>query len=81
MYTYMCTLVTMLYSRKLIEHCKPGIMGKKSLNIKKGGHPWVIIKTYYFSNYFLIFISLESNFITLYKGKVFKFLMEHSFVR
>ena len=26
MYTYMCNWVTMLYSRKLTEHCKPAIM-------------------------------------------------------
>ena len=28
MYTCMCNWVTMLYSRKLIEHCKPAIMEK-----------------------------------------------------
>ena len=27
----MCNWVTMLYSRKLTEHCKPAIMEKKSL--------------------------------------------------
>ena len=34
MYTCMCNWVTMLYSRKLTEHCKPAIMEKKSLYIK-----------------------------------------------
>ena len=29
-YVYMCDWVTLLYSRKLAEHCKPAIMGKKS---------------------------------------------------
>ena len=29
MYTYLCIWVTMLYSRKLTEHCKPAIMKKK----------------------------------------------------
>ena len=28
-YTCMCNWVTMLYSRKLTEHCKPAIMKKK----------------------------------------------------
>ena len=28
MYTCMCDWVTLLYSRKLIEHCKPAIMEK-----------------------------------------------------
>ena len=28
MYTYMCNWVTMLYSRKLTEFCKPAIMEK-----------------------------------------------------
>ena len=36
MYTCMCNWVTMLYGRKLTEHCKPGIMGKnKNHYIKK----------------------------------------------
>ena len=30
----MCNWVTMLYSRKLMEHCKPAIM-KKNHSIKK----------------------------------------------
>ena len=30
----MCNWVTMVYSRKLTEHCKPAIMEKKSLYIK-----------------------------------------------
>ena len=28
MYTCICNWVNMLYSRKLIEHCKPAVMGK-----------------------------------------------------
>ena len=32
MYTCMCNWVTLLYSRKLTEHCKPAIMEKNSLN-------------------------------------------------
>ena len=37
MYTCMCNWVTLLYSRKLTEHCKPAIMEKikKSLLKKK----------------------------------------------
>ena len=31
----MCNWVTMLYSRKLVEHCKPVIMGKKIIILKK----------------------------------------------
>ena len=34
MYTCIYNWVPMLYSRKLTEHCKPGIMGKK-INIFK----------------------------------------------
>ena len=32
----MCDWVTLLYMRKLAEHCKPSIMGKKSLKKKIG---------------------------------------------
>ena len=35
MYTCMCHWVTMLYSRKLTEHCKPAIMEKIKIIIKK----------------------------------------------
>ena len=36
MYTCMCNWVTMLYSRKLTEHCKPAIMEKnKNCDIEK----------------------------------------------
>ena len=35
MYTCMCNWVTMLYSRKLTEHCKPDIMEKIKIIIKK----------------------------------------------
>ena len=37
MYTCMCDWVTLLYSRKLTEHCKPAIMEKIEIiiNIKK----------------------------------------------
>ena len=35
MYTCMCNWVTMLYSRKLTEHCKPAIMEKKNHKNKK----------------------------------------------
>ena len=31
MYTCMCTWITMLYSRKLTEHCKPAIMEKNKI--------------------------------------------------
>ena len=33
-YSCICNWVTMLYRRKLTEHCKPAIMEKKSLYIK-----------------------------------------------
>ena len=40
MYMRMCDWVTLLYSRKLTEHCRPVIMEKKkTLNKKKGGVP------------------------------------------
>ena len=35
MYTCMCNWVTMLYIRKLTEHCKPAIMEKKIIIQKK----------------------------------------------
>ena len=35
MYTCMCNWVTMLYSRKLTEHCKPATMEKKNCYIIK----------------------------------------------
>ena len=35
MYTCMCDWVTLLYSRKLTEHCKPAIMEKIKIIIKK----------------------------------------------
>ena len=34
MYTCMCNWVTMLYSRKMTEHCKPAIMEKIKIIIK-----------------------------------------------
>ena len=34
MYICMCDWVTLLCSRKLTEHCKPAIMGKKMKIIK-----------------------------------------------
>ena len=34
MYTCMCNWVTMLYSRKLTEHCKPAIMEKIKIILK-----------------------------------------------
>ncbi len=46
-YTCMCNWVTMLYSRKLTEHCKPAIMEKnKIIFFKKsswnGTFPWTV---------------------------------------
>ena len=41
MYTCMCNWVTMLYSRKLTEHCKPAIMEKIKIILKKSGVPVV----------------------------------------
>ena len=41
MYVCMCDWVTLLSSRKLTEHCKQAIMGKKNkviVNRKKGDH-------------------------------------------
>ena len=35
MYTCMCNWVTMLYSRKLTEHCKPAIMEKNKKSLYK----------------------------------------------
>ena len=35
MYICMCDWVTLLYSRKLTEHCKPAIMEKIKIIIKK----------------------------------------------
>ena len=35
MYTCMCDWVTLLYSRKLTEHCKPAIMEKIKIIIKR----------------------------------------------
>ena len=35
MYTCMCDWVTLLYSRKLTEHCTPAIMGKKLKSLIK----------------------------------------------
>ena len=35
MYTCMCDWVTLLYSRKLTEHCKPAIMVYKKIKIIK----------------------------------------------
>jgi len=35
MYTCMCNWVTMLYSRKLTEHCKLAIMERKIIILKK----------------------------------------------
>ena len=52
MYVYICDWVTLLYSRKLTEHCKPAIMEKIKIIFKKlklfffvflpflGPHPW-----------------------------------------
>ena len=34
MYTCMCDWVTLLYSRKLAEHCKPAIMEKNKNHLK-----------------------------------------------
>jgi len=34
MYACMCNWVTMMYNRKLTEHCKPAIMGKNHLKKK-----------------------------------------------
>ena len=35
MYICMCDWVTLLYSRKLTDHCKPAIMDKNKNHIKK----------------------------------------------
>ena len=34
-YTCMCNRVTVLYSRKLAEHCKPAIMKKRKIKKEK----------------------------------------------
>ena len=36
MYTCMCDWVSLLYGRKLIEHCKPAIMEKIKIVKKEG---------------------------------------------
>ena len=38
-YTYMCDQVNLLYSRKLTEQCKPAIMEKMKIIIKKKKQP------------------------------------------
>ena len=38
MYICMCNQVTLLYSRKLTEHCKPTIMEKNKIKKKKKDH-------------------------------------------
>ena len=40
MYMCMCHWVTLLYSRKLTEHCEPAIMKKKTIKYKKRKKPF-----------------------------------------
>ena len=47
MYTCMCNWDTMLYSRKLTEHCKPAVMGKIKIIIKKWSLIDSVLKTIY----------------------------------
>ena len=55
MYMYMCDWVTLLYSGKLREHCKPTIIGKKII-IKK----WEDVHSTLLSEYNPVLVNIQT---------------------
>ena len=63
-YTCMCNWVTMLYSRKLTEHCKPAIMKKiyKKVSNHSTVHIQILINSYLNDNsHFTHFLILNNH--------------------
>ena len=77
MYTSICDWVTLLYSIKLTEHCKPAIMEKIKIIIKKDNCFLYTVNLYKIMKFLLFPLSIFFPFSFSFPPSFFPFILPH----